>query len=352
MLVLERGNMYDVIDYKTLLEKRGYEDALLVDVRTKEEFEEAHIPGAINLELFNYKEREKMGILYKEKRIKEAKHYGIEVATKRLIPFTDAIDQLLETHPKLIFYCARGGYRSSSVTGLYKGLGYPVLKLDGGYKHYRHYVNEMLPELISKRNFITLFGNTGSGKTLILEALKDKGYPVIDLEGLANHRGSILGGVGLGPQPTQKMFEAYLLNALKALPEGDVFIEGESRKIGSVFVPDALMEKMEEGLKVLVKSSLERRVERIRADYTSDDERLIELFNRFRRYLSNEVVDEYINRVREKDYEPVIRSLMVDYYDKNYSTDRRQHDVIIQHEDTEETIEELLDVIKLPNKGK
>lgn len=338
--------MYEAINYKTLLEQSKFADACLVDVRTKEEFEEAHIPGAISMELFNHQERAAMGTLYKQKRVAEAKRYGIEVASKKLIGFTMGLEALLEKHSKVVFYCARGGYRSSAIVGLFKGIGYPVFKLDGGYKAYRHYVNDALVDAISDRTYVTLFGHTGTGKTKLLAALEERGYPVIDLEGLSHHRGSILGGVGLDDQPSQKQFESELLRVYENLPEGAVFLEGESRKIGSIFVPDVLMQAMEDGIKVSVVSSLDKRVERIYQDYVhQDDEKLVSLLEKFRRYLSNDVVDEFKEKIRAEEYDHVIRHLMTDYYDKKYASDKRSYDFILENELEERAVDELLEKI-------
>ena len=229
--------------YEKITEKiKKGKNLLFIDVRSPSEYEEARIPGAVNIPVFSDKEREYIGTLYKVEGKKEAIREAVGIVGKKVQDIYIEFEKYIEKDRELIVYCARGGMRSSTVTSLFKEFSLPVIKLENGYKGYRQYLNENLPKMIKEKELIALYGKTGSGKTNILQEIKQKGYDVLDLEKCANHRGSLLGGIGLGGDATQKNFEAYVMDCILKSKSDVIFTEGESKRIGSVVMPNNLFE--------------------------------------------------------------------------------------------------------------
>ena len=202
--------MYKVIKYEDIDSYSSDESFILIDVRSPSEFASETIPGAINIPIFDDEERKSVGTTYVQQSTDEAKKMGMIAASKKLPAIYEQISELDEKYDKLILFCARGGFRSSSLVSLFMTVGVNVFKLDKGYKGYRGFINENLPKVIDGVKFVVLYGNTGTGKTDILKFLEEKGQDVLDLETCANHRGSTLGSVGLGNQSSQKMFESLI----------------------------------------------------------------------------------------------------------------------------------------------
>ena len=251
--------------------------------------------------------------------------------------------ELKSKYPHLVFFCSRGGFRSSSIVALLDSLKISALKLDGGYKAYRNYINNHLEELSKDLNLVVLYGNTGTGKTQILKALKEKGADIIDLEGCANHRGSTLGSVGLGEPNSQKMFESLLFDSISKKKSNLVFTEGESKRIGKSVIPDFLFEKIVNGRHVEVTASIEKRIENIKSDYLYDsDEDLIEALNHLRKRLGNKIIDNYIDSVRSGNYKDVIRKLMINYYDPMYEHNKKNYVYTIENTDPENSADILI----------
>lgn len=299
---------------------------IFIDVRSPKEFEEETIPGAINIPIFDNVERELIGTLYKNTSISESKKVGIEIASKKLPSIYEKIAKLNKEYDHIYMFCARGGFRSSSLAPIFNALNINVSKLSGGYKEYRAYIRQELPKLSEDLKLIVLYGNTGTGKTHILEHLKNKGMNVLDLEGCANHRGSILGSVGLGQANSQKMFESLLYEQLKNRTSNLVFTEGESKRIGKDLIPDFLFDKMKDGISVKITAPMEKRIQIISKDYVNgSDEELIEALDRMRNRLGNETIDRFINLVKKKDYSPIIENLFIDYYDPLYQKHKRDY---------------------------
>ena len=193
-----------------------------------------------------------MGTVYKQEGKAAAVRLGIGYVSKSLPAIYESFEKLQQKQKKFLVFCARGGMRSESVGGLLSSIGFPVIKLDQGYKGYRQHVIDRLPRLIQEADFVTLYGKTGTGKTEILREIKSQGGNVLDLEGCAGHRGSVFGLVGLGPQPSQKQFETCLYEALRDMKPGPVFTEGESRRIGRVYMPNELADRLAQGRKILI----------------------------------------------------------------------------------------------------
>jgi tRNA 2-selenouridine synthase len=187
----------------------------LIDVRSPGEFQEGTIRGAVNLPIFGDELRAEVGTAYKKESVAEAKRRAIHAVSERLPELYERFVSLEASGQPLVMFCARGGMRSQSFASLLRAIGHEVRVLEGGYKAYRNALLKELHDLSEQRRFIVLHGNTGVGKTLILNALAEMELDVIDIEGLAHHRGSMLGRVGLEPQPTQKTFEDLFCRAMK-----------------------------------------------------------------------------------------------------------------------------------------
>jgi tRNA 2-selenouridine synthase len=245
----------------------GRFDAIL-DARTPAEYAEDHIPEAISTPVLDDKQRAEVGTLYKQVSAFEAKKLGAALVAKNVAL---QIERNFGEKPKdwkPLVYCWRGGKRSGALAHVLREVGWDAATLEGGYRSYRRWVIDRLEQRPSALQFQVIHGPTGSGKSRLLAALKDAGAQVLDLEGLAAHRGSVLGNLPGRPQPSQKMFESVLLKELSALdPAQPVFVEGESRKIGQLHVPEALIERMRAAECVLLETGLETRVALLLEEY-------------------------------------------------------------------------------------
>lgn len=321
--------MNKIIDYDQL--KDNY---ILVDVRSPGEYEECHIPGAVNVPLFSNSQREMIGTVYKQESVEKAKKLGIEMVSQSLPEIYEKFCQLKANHKSIIVYCARGGMRSGSICGLLSSLGMNTWQLRGGYKGYRAIVNQQLPKINEQVNYIVLHGFTGVGKTEILRRLSKKGLDILDLEDAANHRGSLLGDVGLRGKRSQKQFESLIFEKLRNRRTNSIFVEAESKRIGTVFVPDYIKNKMLQGKHILVEADIEIRAERIIKEYISGSESKVEIVGGLRKltkYMSNKKVEELVCRTEEGDYTGVVIELMKLYYDPMYkhSQDGYKFDLVV-----------------------
>jgi len=240
----------------------------IIDVRSPAEYAEDHIPGAISAPVLDDAERAQVGTMYKQVSPFDAKKIGAALVAKNI---SQHVDELFKDKPKTwhpLVYCWRGGKRSGAMAHILREIGWNAETLEGGYKEYRRWVVQELEKTPEKLEFRVIHGPTGSGKSRLLGALKRAGAPVLDLEELAAHRGSVLGNLPDRPQPAQKMFESALLQELSNLPaERPVFVEGESKKIGELQVPEALMARMRASPCVLLETALEARVDLLLDEY-------------------------------------------------------------------------------------
>ncbi|HCY62769.1 MAG TPA: tRNA 2-selenouridine(34) synthase MnmH [Oxalobacteraceae bacterium] len=217
----------------------------IIDVRSEGEFAEDHLPGAINCPVLNNEERARVGTLYKQVGSFEAKKLGAALVARNIAHHLDTVFADKPREWKPLVYCWRGGNRSGSMAHILAKIGWPAVQLDGGYKEYRRHVNAALTELPGRYSFRVIGGPTGSGKSELLRTLEQAGAQVLDLEQLAAHRGSVLGHLPSQPQPTQKTFESTIWQALRSFdPACPVFVESESKKVGNLRVPEALMDRM------------------------------------------------------------------------------------------------------------
>ena len=242
-------------------------DAIL-DARTPSEFAEDHIPGALSAPVLDDAERAEVGTLYKQVSAFEAKKVGGALVAKNVARHIEAHFKAKPKDWKPLVYCWRGGKRSGAMAHILREIGWDARTLEGGYKSYRRWVVDQLEKIPSQYSFLVVHGPTGSGKSRLLAAIAKAGAQVLDLEGLAAHRGSVLGTLPGRPQPSQKMFESTLLHALRGLdPARAVFVEGESRKIGQLHVPEALIAHMRAAECVRLDASLDTRVTLLLDEY-------------------------------------------------------------------------------------
>lgn len=305
----------------TIEEARRLNNALFIDVRSPAEFNEATIPGAVNLPLLNDDERAQVGTVYRHQGPEDAQKLGWGYVSPKLNAMMGELKKLADSGPAIVF-CWRGGLRSKSVCAAAEHLGIPVLRLAGGYKSYRRLVNEYFQQHKLPGTPLVLHGLTGVGKTEILLHIKKLGGRTIDLEGLASNRGSVFGGIDIGAQPTQKQFESRLMEALLSSDqEGYFAVECESKRIGRLMIPDSFFKAMAEGGHVLVYASMEQRIRRLVAIYagTPGNERALQqAVEALARRLGREKVEELKHLIGERQFAPVVEYLLVNYYDPLY----------------------------------
>ena len=312
-----------------MIKNIGVEEALnspgvLVDVRSEGEFAEGTIPGAVNICILNDQERAQVGTEYKQTGPGAAKRLGLDLVSPRLAGMVNQYDRLAQKNRKMVLFCWRGGMRSQFTAQLLDMMGFDVYRLEGGYKAYRRYINEYFSGALPHRA-VVISGLTGVGKTIVLNKLAQKGLPVLDLEGLAVHRGSVFGKVGLPPSPPQKLFEGLVFNHLKkAEPSGVFLVECESRRLGRLMVPAPVMEAMKKGYKVLLYAPLEVRVRRSLEEYTrgydpkENVDQLLEAVGALARYLGQRKVGLLSGLITGGRLEEAVEILLVDYYDPLY----------------------------------
>lgn len=256
-----------LLSFAEILPQLDQFDAI-IDVRSPAEFAEDHIPGAINCPVLDDEERKRVGTLYKQVNAFEARKIGAALVARNI---AHQIESRFLAHDRLwkpLVYCWRGGNRSGAMTHILARIGWPAVQLDGGYKEYRRHVRTELEELPERFSYRVVCGMTGSGKSRLLQTMAAEGAQVLDLEQLAAHRGSVLGYVPSIPQPAQKAFESSLWRTLRQFdPSRQVFIESESKKVGNLRVPEALIEAMRGSACVSLSLSLPNRVALLMQDY-------------------------------------------------------------------------------------
>lgn len=335
--------MFKVIKYEDIDSNNFKGKNILIDVRSPSEYKSENIPGSINIPLFDDKERALIGKTYKQDSVEKSKKLGIKIASEKLPDIYDQVSELNKKYDKLIFFCARGGFRSSSLVSLFMTLRIHAFKLNNGYKAYRQYINKNLPKVIEGVKFVVLYGNTGAGKTDILKILKDNGKDVLDLEGCANHRGSVLGSVGLGEQNTQKTFESLVYNSLKNRKTDIVFVEGESRKVGKDTIPKSIYDAMNQGVNLCIDTDIEIRVDNILKDYVhGTDDELKTSINFLKKQLGNKAIDKYIDMIDQDEYRKVIKELMIKYYDPHYEYKDRKYIKTFKNLRSEKTTKDII----------
>ena len=345
--------MKPVATYEEIEQQRGDKSILYVDVRSPSEYAKSTIPGAVNVPVLDDEDRKTVGTLYVAGKIDDAKSHGIQTISPRLPEMFSLFQEYTKAYDQVVIFCSRGGFRSSSIFSLLKSLGMNVHRMEGGYKNYRSTINNMIPVLFEKVQFVTLYGNTGTGKTAILEELKKLGANVLDLEACTNNRGSVFGGVGLKKkQPhNQKMFESLLVESAAGWKEPlIVFTEGESKRIGQAVLPPSLIDAMQKGINLNIEASLDYRIEQIKKDYLhSNEAELLAALDRLKSYLNEARVEGYKEQVRQHDFDAVIEDLLVKYYDPRYNFNKKEFSAIFRNEDAAATAEAILEWMKQRN---
>jgi tRNA 2-selenouridine synthase len=285
----------------------------VIDVRSAAEFSAGSVPGAVNIPLFDDEERGMIGTIYRQGGREQAVELGHSVAGAKLADLLAAF--LPHRHRPLAVYCARGGMRSRAVVNLLIQAGFDAVQLEGGYKAYRNRTLDRLKDF--RPQLIVIHGLTGTGKTRIIQHLA----PAIDLEELAGHRSSLFGALNLQPS-SQQTFESRLVAVISGLGEEPLFIEGESRKIGRVFIPKALAEAMRGGVLVQVHCSLETRISRLIEDYPVDDEVMLSQIEAILRSLKQKLgvvlVEEMCCLLHRRQLADLVKILLLEYYDRRY----------------------------------
>ncbi len=296
------------------LESLTLPDRVYIDVRSPVEFADDHIPGSINLPIFDNEERSEIGIIYRMTGSEEAIIKGTEIAGGKL---SGIISGLMKFKGKnIVILCFRGGMRSRSVASLARSIGINVYRLSGGYKGYRKYIFDSLKNCDATPPFIILQGLTGTGKTEIIREL-----PMgIDLENMAGHRSSLFGGIGLNPN-SQKKFESLLVNRLAELRESRyIYIEGESKKLGNLHIPENFYDKMAKSSIILIKASMERRIGIILKEYSGNlnIEHVINITKSLKSKIGNILTDHLISLITNGELKEFIKLMLEKYYDPLY----------------------------------
>ncbi|RSK27250.1 tRNA 2-selenouridine(34) synthase MnmH [Bacillus sp. HMF5848] len=299
---------------------------ILIDVRSPDEFKDATIPNAVNIPLFSNDERQTVGTIYKEQGPNQAKWKAMELVSHKIPNILENIRNLANDHDaEPIIFCWRGGMRSKAVTTFASFSGLNVSRLIGGYRAYRNYILNISPSLLPETGII-IHGNTGAGKTELLQLLKDKQQPIIDLESIANHRGSVFGQIGLRKPHNQKMFDGLLFDNLKEISHYKYFImEAESKRVGHCIQPDYLLKVKQRGLHILLTSPIEERVKRIKNEYIIPYENeswfestVVQAISIIKKRLGLEIYNDIYNMFVHKQYDDFIELLLTKYYDACY----------------------------------
>jgi tRNA 2-selenouridine synthase len=297
----------------------------VIDVRSPGEFAQGHIPGAISIPIFEDAERAAVGTLYVKRGRDEAIMKGLDVALPKTGIYLKTLGKIVSPPGEILLHCWRGGLRSSLMAEVYSKAGYTVSVLTGGYKAYRGFIRE---DIALTPQIVVLGGFTGSGKTDLLHAIAKTGEQVVDLEGLACHKGSAFGALGQPAQPTNEQFENDLYARLSALDRSRrIWVEDESRMIGKITLPDPVVSLLANGRLIRVELDMEIRIARLVKEYAQFDNQLLcDSINRIAARLGGEKAKEAITAIENSEYNRVAR-IVLTYYDKAYlfATGRRKN---------------------------
>lgn len=309
--------MFQDINVQELLELQKKGKLTLIDVRSPGEYEEFTIPGSVNIPFFTNEERAEIGTMYKQVSIQAAKDRGLEVMSAKLPAF---VKQFEAVEGRKAVYCWRGGMRSRTTATVLSLMDIHVYRLAGGIRAYRKWVVETLADFRLHPRCVVINGYTGTGKTALLRMLADQGYPVIDLEALAGHRGSIFGQIGLLPN-NQKSFESMLLHQLLQYQDKPfILMEAESKRIGRCVMPDFLVDAKEKGFHLFLDMPKEERVKHILDDYKPQRHKqaCLEAFRNIKKRMHTPVAAEIEQHMQENRFSEAVGLLLEHYYDPRY----------------------------------
>lgn len=302
----------------------------IIDVRSPAEFAEDHLPGAINLAVLDDTERSVVGTDYRQVGGFEAKRLGAALVTANVSRHLAGhfADKPRDYRP--LVYCWRGGQRSQSLALILAAIGWHARYIEGGYKAYRRWVVADLAKLPARFQWVAINGLTGSGKTRLLTGLQKTGQQVLDLEHIANHKGSVLGLDPASPQPSQKAFEGEIHRILSCLdPERPVFVEAESKKVGNLHCPEPLWISMTTATVIQLEVPVVARVEALLEDYghfLADPQFLRQRIGLLRERHGSERIEEWEETIAREDWPAFVRSILETHYDPSYRRSTRYPD--------------------------
>ncbi len=307
----------------------------VVDVRSPTEFAIDHVPGAINLPALSDQERHDVGTIYTQISAFDARKTGAALLARNV---ADHVEHRLNDRDgswRPLVYCWRGGQRSGAFSIILQQIGWRADTLDGGYMQWRRLVKSTLYDTPLPHRLILLDGNTGTAKTAILAKLAQLGVQTIDLEGLAGHRGSLLGATTVG-QPSQKWFESQLAAAMSQLdPTQPVIVEAESSKVGQINLPKQVWQTMLDAPRIMISAPLSERagfLQAAYADIVQDPPELARRLDRLRNLRGHDVIEKWLLMLKQGDMRALAAALMTDHYDPAYAKSRknRSYNVIDQ----------------------
>ena len=305
-----------------LSELNGFD--LIIDVRSPAEFALDHIPGAVNYPVLNNEERAQIGTLYKQVSPFAAKKLGAALVSKNIAEHIESHLLELPREWRPLIYCWRGGERSGAFTHILNRIGWKAMQLESGYQGFRRTVIDGLEQFANAFTFQVICGMTGSGKTRVLQDIGKLGLQILDLEGLAVHRGSVLGNEPNTEQPSQKGFETALWNALRNLdPSKPVFVESESKKVGGLHVPDALMEKIRNGICIELRSSAQTRVSWLIREYhhfLTDTDNFKQKLGLLTTHYGKVQIAKWNEAIDAGNFADLVEELLVKHYDPSYQS--------------------------------
>lgn len=290
-------------------------NTVVIDARSPGEYEHAHIPGSWNVPLLDNTQREQVGTCYKNKGRQDAIDLGFALAGPAFLEKIQTARNFAKGRPVAV-YCARGGLRSEILTWLLHKGGLSAIQLKGGYKHWR---NACLEQFQMSRRWFVLTGLTGVGKTEFLLGLRKNGEAVLDLESLAQHRGSAFGGLGMPQQPTQEHFENLLAMRLYGFnKEPRIWMEDESRFIGKLRIPDDLFASKVKAQRIVAERSFGSRIQRVLAEYGSlPKSDLVDKTTTLEKRLGNALMRQAVEHLVGGEME-AWAAILLHYYDRNY----------------------------------
>lgn len=312
-------------------------NVIFIDVRSPKEFYEDFIPGSINIPIFSNEEREIIGTKYVKQSRQEAKILASEFVAPKLPLMLKQIMDFKSEYDNIVIYCARGGYRSRFLTAICNSIDVFCYQLEGGYKAYREEIRLGLPKENERIDYIVLHGNTGTGKTELLKALNELGYDVLDIEAAANHRGSMLGSIGLPPQYSQKKLETNLYKQIKSRKNNIMFVEAESKKIGKVTFPSYIYDKMQMGIHIKITADLDIRANILKQDYGNIEDWHIKSKDALvgiEKYIGKIKTQKIMEMLDQKNFNYVAKELMLSYYDPMYEHTQKKHVFLAEVENT------------------
>ncbi len=295
----------------------------IIDVRSEDEFAQDHLPGAVNFPVLNNAERSKVGTIYTQVSAFEAKKIGAALISANI---SRHLNEHLNQRPRQwrpLIYCWRGGGRSAAFAHVLGQIGWRTGRMAGGYKAYRQLVINELSTLPSQLTWQVVCGMTGTGKSRLLHTLHQQGAQILDLEALASHRGSVLGHLPSTPQPSQKLFESMVWDALHQLsPDQPVFVESESKKVGNLRVPEFLIEAMRASTCIIVNAPIPVRVKLLQEDYAhfiSEPDRLNRQLDCLRALHGHQTITKWQTLANSGQWATLVEELLLKHYDPAYS---------------------------------